>query len=185
MTARVFLGLGSNLGERLANLQAALRALPGPALELRRVSSVYESEPVGPIREQGAFLNAVAELKSGLGPRALLGHLQQVEAGLGRRAGLPQGPRLIDLDLLLFGERVETWPELVLPHPELGRRAFVLAPLLELDPKLCDPRSGTPLAELLERVKGQRLRRLDNAGLGLRAAGHGCGASGSSPKAGP
>jgi 2-amino-4-hydroxy-6-hydroxymethyldihydropteridine diphosphokinase len=170
MTAKVFLGLGSNLGERLANLQAALGALPGPALELRRVSSVYESEPVGPIREQGTFLNAVAELRSGLGPRALLGPHHQVEARLGRRAGLPQGPRLIDLDLLLFGERVETWPELVLPHPELGRRAFVLAPLLELDPGLRDPRSGTPLAELLGRVKGQSLRRLEGTSLGPQAA---------------
>lgn len=169
MRARAFLGLGSNLGDRLANLRAALQALPGPALELRRVSSVYESEPVGPIRAQGAFFNAVAELRSGLVPRALLGHLQRVESRLGRERGVPQGPRLIDLDLLLFGERVETWPELVLPHPELGRRAFVLVPLLELDPTLREPRSGMPLSALLEGVRGQRLRRLRAPDLGSTA----------------
>ena len=153
-------GLGSNLGEREQRLRAALAALGGgPGLRIARVSSVYESAPVGPVREQPAFLNLVVELRGELEPRALLGRLQQLETALGRVRGWPQGPRAIDLDLLLCGERVAAWPELVLPHPEIGRRAFVLLPLLELEPELRDPRSGRPLFERLSAVRDQPVQR--------------------------
>jgi 2-amino-4-hydroxy-6-hydroxymethyldihydropteridine diphosphokinase len=151
-----FVGLGSNLGDREQQLRAALAALG----DVVRVSSVYESAPVGPVRDQPAFLNLVAELRGEPEPRALLAELQRIEAALGRVRARQQGPRAIDLDLLLVGDRVGAWPELVLPHPEIGRRAFVLLPLLELGPDLRDPRTGRPYAERLAAVRDQLVHRI-------------------------
>jgi 2-amino-4-hydroxy-6-hydroxymethyldihydropteridine diphosphokinase len=155
-----FVGLGSNLGDREQQLRTALAALGSARLGVARVSSIYESAPVGPVREQPAFLNLVVELSGEPAPRALLAELQRLEAALGRVRARQQGPRAIDLDLLLVGERVAAWPELVLPHPEIGRRAFVLLPLLELEPGLRDPRTGRPFAERLEAVRDQPVRKI-------------------------
>jgi len=165
---RAFIGLGSNLGERLGQLRAAVAALAERGLPPRRASSVYESAPHGPVRDQPAFLNAVVEVESELAPRELLQRCQEIEAALGREhTVLVKGPRAIDLDLLLVEELVASWPELVLPHPELTRRAFVLVPLLELEPGLCDPRTGRPLAEQLEGLAAtQALRRAGNLAIG-------------------
>ena len=142
----IHLGLGSNLGHRCANLGEALERLECSAVVVSCVSSVYETAPVGPVQDQPAFLNAVAELRTSLTPRALLAHCLEVERFLGRKRTVPKGPRTIDLDLLLAEELVASWPTLVLPHPALTERAFVLIPLLELAPELCDPRDGRPLA---------------------------------------
>jgi len=168
---RFFLGLGSNLGDRVENLRAALEALARSAVLPCRCSWVYESAPLGPVLDQPVFLNLVLEVESPLPPRALLARLQEVETELGRRTGVPKGPRVIDIDLLLVEELVATWPELVLPHPEIGRRAFVLRPLLELEPDLRDPRSGRPLGEKLAAVQEQQVQRLAPLLLGVAEAG--------------
>lgn len=156
------IGLGANLGRRRRTLQRALALLACPAMELERVSSVYESAPVGPVPDQPSFLNAVVRVRTPLEPRALLRRCLEVEQALGRRRdGPPKGPRTIDLDLLLMDELIVDRPELTLPHPELVRRAFALVPLAEVAPLAVDPRDGSLLccrvAGLLRR---QRLLRL-------------------------
>lgn len=131
---RVFIGLGSNLGDRLANLERAVEALQSRGIEVRRVSSVYETDPVGP--PQPDFLNAVCEIWTELAPRDLLAELKAIEEEVGRRRKERWGPREIDLDLLLYGDLQVDEPGLTVPHRELTRRDFVLVPLLELDPNL-------------------------------------------------
>ncbi len=161
-THLAFLGLGANLGERAAELEAACALLAAtPGLRVRRRASLYESAPLGPVRDQPAFLNTVVELETELAPRALLARCLAIEAARGRIRLRAQGPRTLDLDLLLYDDWVRAWPELVLPHPELARRAFVLAPLLELAPELRDPRSGRSLSEVARTLAAQQLRRVE------------------------
>jgi 2-amino-4-hydroxy-6-hydroxymethyldihydropteridine diphosphokinase len=158
---RAFIGAGSNVGERAASLREALQQLSDPpTVKVQRVSSVYESDPVGPITDQPAFLNAVVELQTTLQPRALLQRCLKIEQRMGRQRLVPQGPRNVDLDLLLVADVIGSWPELQLPHAELDRRAFVLVPLLELEPDLVDPRTRKALRDRLPGVADQRLRRL-------------------------
>jgi len=145
MKHTAYLGLGSNLGDRRANLEQALWRLQDTDLRVIQVSSVYESAPVGPCPDQPAFYNAVAHVRADLTPRELLGRCLQVEAQLGRVRGVPKGPRPIDIDMLLVDDLVASWPELELPHPQLTRRAFVLAPLMEIAPLTTDPRDGALL----------------------------------------
>ena len=132
MAVEAYIGLGSNLGDRLANLRAAVRRLRGTAgLEVTRCSGVYETLPWG-VEDQPTFLNAVVEVSTCLGPHTLLHVCLEIECGLGRQRDVRWGPRLIDLDVLLYGEeRIES-AELTIPHPCLEQRAFVLAPLAEL-----------------------------------------------------
>ena len=141
------------------NLAAALAALQARGVSVLAASSVYETAPVGPVLDQPPFLNMVARVDSPLEPLPLLGVCLEVERELGRRreGAVPKGPRLIDVDLLLMGQRVERLPGLDLPHPELTRRAFVLQPLLELDPDLLDPRDGTPLRKWLAPLVASQL----------------------------
>jgi 2-amino-4-hydroxy-6-hydroxymethyldihydropteridine diphosphokinase len=163
MARTVYLGLGSNLGDRSGLLAQALDALRREGIEVLRVSSIYESDPVGPIREQPTFLNAVAELRTELEPDTLLSLCLEIEGSLGRvrDRDRDKGPRTIDLDLLLAEDAICRSPRLELPHPALTERAFVLGPLLELEPRLADPRDGRPLAEHLARVaEAQPLRRI-------------------------
>ena len=135
----VYVGLGGNLGaeaEILARFDDACRTLAARAAragEVRR-SPVYRSAPVGPVAAQPDFLNMVAGFPpaAGLSPRGLLALLQEVEARHGRTREVPSGPRTLDLDLLLFGEELVVEPDLVVPHPRMGHRAFVLQPLLDL-----------------------------------------------------
>ena len=135
----VYIGLGGNLGteaEILARLDDAcerLRVWAAAGGVLAR-SPVYRSAPVGPVREQPAFLNQVVAFPPapGLDPRALLDLCRAIEEHHGRRREVAQGPRTLDLDILLFGERAVSEPDLFIPHPRMGRRAFVLAPLLDL-----------------------------------------------------
>jgi 2-amino-4-hydroxy-6-hydroxymethyldihydropteridine diphosphokinase len=150
---RVYVGLGSNLGDREAAIRAALDALAGlPDTTLTRASSLYDTEPVGEV-DQPDFLNAVAELETGLAPRQLLWNLMLIERRLGRVRTTKWGPRSIDLDLLLAGDQVIDEPDLQVPHPELTRRSFVLVPLVELDPMLRHPLTGETLLHHLSRLE--------------------------------
>jgi 2-amino-4-hydroxy-6-hydroxymethyldihydropteridine diphosphokinase len=158
MPVRAWVGLGANLGEPQAALAAAFRALaalPGTALAAR--SSLYRSAPVdagGP-----DYLNAVAALDTTLSAPELLQGLQRIEAAQGRERPFHHAPRTLDLDLLLYGAQVLDSPTLTLPHPRLHRRAFVLAPLLELAPALQHPLLGA-LQPWLARAADQRVQRL-------------------------
>ena len=139
---RAFVGLGANLGDRRAAIEAALsRIAAHPGIELVRRTALIETPPWG-VEDQPPFLNAVAELRTTLEPPELLEALKRMERDLGRTPTRRWGPREIDLDILLFGDRVIDTPSLVVPHPHLGERPFVLAQLVELDPELVHPRSG-------------------------------------------
>jgi 2-amino-4-hydroxy-6-hydroxymethyldihydropteridine diphosphokinase len=145
-----YIGLGSNLGEREATLREALARLGEvEGIEVVAVSSFRETDPVGVV-DQPRFVNAAAALETVLGPRELLERLLEVERGLGRDRSREErwGPRTIDLDLLLYGEETVAEVGLEVPHPRLAERAFVLDPLLELDPGLRLP-DGRPLRDLL------------------------------------
>lgn len=157
---RAYLGLGSNVGDRLGFLRAARDALGAHGVELLAASSVYETAAQGEIVDQRDFLNACVSVETELAPEALLDACKAVERELGRQAGGPRhGPRPIDVDLLLAGELSYRSGRLNVPHPEITTRRFVLEPLLELDPSLTLP-DGTPLSPLLERVADQRVERL-------------------------
>jgi 2-amino-4-hydroxy-6-hydroxymethyldihydropteridine diphosphokinase len=150
---KAYIGLGSNLGEREAQIRLALDDLARlPETRLVRASSLYDSEPVGDV-DQPNFLNAVAELETELTARQLLWNLQLIERRLGRTRTRRWGPRTIDLDLLLFGPEVVDEPDLQVPHPELARRSFVMVPLVELDPMLVHPVTGETLVALLTSLK--------------------------------
>lgn len=159
MTRRGFLGLGSNVGDRLANLRGAAEALPAHGIEVLRRSSAYETEPQGEMLDQPDFVNACLEVVTALEPPEALAACKAVERELGRAAGgLRHGPRAIDVDLLLLGDVELHRPELTLPHRDVTARRFVLVPLLELDPELALP-DGTRLDDALARLGGQRVER--------------------------
>lgn len=144
-----YLGLGSNVGDRRANLQAAADALPAHGVAVLVASSTYDTDPVGEYLEQPAFLNACLRIRTDLDPEALLDACKAVERELGREAGGPRhGPRPIDVDLLLLGDTVLRTERLMLPHQQVLARRFVLIPLLELDFGLATP-SGERLADAL------------------------------------
>lgn len=143
-----FVGLGSNLGDREGYLLAALRAMPACGLAVDAVSSVYETDPLGP--PQPDYLNAVAKVSTGLPAREVLAALKAIEAQLGREHTERWGPREIDLDLLLYGDEMIDTDDLCVPHPEMTKRSFVLVPLLEIAPDLDLP-SGEPASAFCER----------------------------------
>ncbi len=143
---RAWLGLGSNLGDRTGNLRAALGALARLG-RIEAVSSVYETEPLG-FREQPDFWTLVVRLATPLDPHALLDAVHAIEDTLGRTRPFRNAPRTIDIDLLLYDDVVLDDPALVLPHPRMTERAFVLAPLAELEPGLRHPTADQSIAEL-------------------------------------
>ena len=145
-----YLGLGSNLGDRQANLDRAL-ALLSQRLKVDKVSSIYDSEPVGNI-EQPRFLNLVCQVTTNIEPAGLLALAKGIEAKMGRVGG-SGAPRTIDIDILFYGDQVIDTPKLVIPHPRLAKRAFVLAPLVEIAPDLVHPVSGKKAKELLKAAK--------------------------------
>lgn len=150
-----YLGLGTNLGDRQANLREALRLLTqGPGLRLLHCSQVYETEPWG-VTEQPRFLNCVAEVEASLEPEPLLARCKEVEERLGRVPGPRWGPRLIDVDILLYGDEVVELPDLEIPHPRLHLRAFALVPLAELAPSAVHPVLGRNIGELAQAVEGR------------------------------
>jgi len=149
--SRVFVGLGANLGDRRAQIEAAIDMLAShPRIALVRRTEAIETAPWG-VEDQPAFLNAVAELQTTLDPRELLQTLKRMERELGRTPGPRWGPREIDLDILLFGEAVIDDSSLIIPHPGLTERPFVLEQLLSLDASLVHPRSGRLLSSFRER----------------------------------
>ncbi len=160
--AAVYIALGSNIGNREANLRMALRGMTRMA-RVKAVSCLYETEPMGP--EQPAFYNAVARVETGLEPVSLLRFLKSLEYEMGRRPGGPHwGPRPIDLDILLYDERVLETDEIVIPHPRMVERAFVLVPLAELAPGLRHPSLDKTVAALARAVVTKGVRRIAELG---------------------
>lgn len=145
---RAYVGLGSNLGDRLDNLRRAVELLLEKDLAVIEASSVYETDPVGP--PQPDFLNAAVAVDCYLPPVELVGVLKQVEAEIGREQSERWGPRVIDLDLLLFGEETVGEPGVTVPHTELTNRAFAMIPILEIDDDVELP-SGEPLSAFCEK----------------------------------
>lgn len=164
-------GLGSNVGDRRANLQAAVDALPGHGVRPIASSSVYDTEPVGEVNDQPEFLNACLRVETELGPEELLDACKSVERELGREPGGPRhGPRPIDVDVLLLGDTVLESERLRLPHPEVTSRRFVLVPLLELDPGLTLP-GGSRVADALAALpEGEQAVRRAGEPLSIRRA---------------
>ena len=151
---RVYVAMGSNLGDRDAHLAAAVAALRATdGVEVVAVSPLYETDPVGP-PPQGPYLNGAIEIATALTPDAVLERLLEIEVGRGRTRGPERNaPRTLDLDLLLYGDRKLAAPELEIPHPRLAERAFVLEPLRDLAPDLVHPTLGATIAELARRVR--------------------------------
>lgn len=148
MNARAFIGIGSNVGDRMENLVRAVEAMGAQGLKVARVSSVYDTDPVGPAQEN--FLNAALQIDTDLDPSGLVAVLKSIEQQMGRVETGHWGPRLVDLDLLLFGGDTVNEPGLTVPHAELTNRAFALVPVLEIDPDVELP-SGEPLGAFCEK----------------------------------
>lgn len=148
---RVYLGLGSNLGERARTLENAITLLT-PYISSARLSPVYETAPVGYLK-QGNFLNAVLEGETELNPLELLNVCQEIESKLGRVRTIQNGPRTIDIDVLFYGNSVINESGLIVPHPRLHERAFVLKPLLDLCPEFMHPKLKLTVKELYERLE--------------------------------
>ncbi len=149
--AIAYIGLGANLGDRVSSCRKALELLSSPEISVLAVSSFYRTPPVGCIN-QPEFVNAAAKLQTALSPQELVTVMQTVEGNLGKKVAFRWGPRVIDLDLLLYDNLALRVDDLEIPHPRLHERAFVLTPLAELDPEVRHPRLGLTAGELLSRL---------------------------------
>ena len=156
----VYLSLGSNVGDRDENLKAAIAALPAAGVQVRRVSSFYETEPVDYL-DQAWFLNCVVQAETELPLLELLRRLRGVEARMGSKKLIAKGPRLIDIDILLYGQETMDTPELQVPHPRMAQRRFVLVPLAEIAPGVRHPSwPGTAQELLAETPDKSEVRRI-------------------------
>ena len=155
----IYLGLGSNIGDREGNLRATLDRLPAVGVEILRTSPIYETEPVD-YTNQRWFLNLVAEARTGLLPLQLLSRTSRIERELGRVRTIGKGPRTIDIDILLYGRSVIRSARLEVPHPRMPARRFVLAPLADLAPELRHPVTGRSVRQMLEAAPPATIRLL-------------------------
>lgn len=167
----VYLGIGSNIGDKLQYLASAVRQLKGRrSILVKEVSSIYETEPVG-IEGQPEFLNAAVRIETSLGPLELLQQLKALEAQLGRRQSVRWGPREIDIDILLYGDLVLNEPPLTIPHREMHNRKFVLRPLAEIAAEAIHPALHITVGELLAGCRDtsfvERSEELTNSFLSL------------------
>lgn len=156
---RVTLALGSNLGDRFKNLQQALKDI-SLHVSIIKISSVYETPPWG-YSDQPVFFNQVLSGNTSLNPVELLTFVKNIENSMGRVKNFQNGPRLIDIDILLFGEKIIDSEKLVIPHPRMLERSFVLLPLAEIEPELIIPGTNKKVLELLQNVDQTGIRKLD------------------------
>lgn len=158
---KYFLCLGSNLGQKRSNLRKALALLKKSGIRLLRLSSLYQTEPVE-IQDQPWFYNQVVEIEANFSPLELLKSIKKIEQRMGRKGSIPKAPRKIDIDILLAEEKVVKTKELVIPHPGLEKRNFVLIPLCEIAPELVHPVLKTKIEDLAKKSKDPSLvRRLE------------------------
>ena len=158
---KVYLGIGSNLGDRKKNISSAFEALDKEKdISPVRISTIYETEPEY-VKNQPKFLNCAVEMSTLLSPHGLLGRLKKIEKKLGRTEGELWGPRVIDLDILLYGSLIADQPWLQIPHPRFEERIFVLLPMAEIAPDLRHPVSGKTMKELLRELE-QGIKSEDN-----------------------
>jgi len=155
----IYLALGTNLGDRAANLRAAITGL-APDVQVLARSSVYETPPWG-YTDQPSFLNMVLRAETSLDPHALLAYVKALETRLGREASFRYGPRKIDIDILFYDDRLLNQPVLQIPHPRLHERAFVLVPLAELAPDLVHPLLKERIQDLLSHVDAKVIQKTD------------------------
>jgi len=159
MPKKIYLSLGSNLGDRRKMLKSALAALESPELHVLRSSSVYETEPQN-VKDQPWFLNQAVEAETTLFPAQLLARVKKLEVQLGRKPSRAKGPRAIDIDILFYGNAVIQTKDLTIPHASLPERRFVLEPLAELVPSKKHPVSGRTVTEMLSKISGQGATRI-------------------------
>ena len=156
MGKKAFIGIGTNIGDRKDNINKAIKLLGenGKTL-IRKVSSIYETAPVGYL-DQAAFLNLVIEIETVLGPFELMEFTASIEKAMGREKLIKWGPRLIDLDILLYENEVVKTEKLIIPHPRIGERAFVLIPLMEIAPEI--KLNGIPIIKYVSAIEGQEFK---------------------------
>ncbi len=155
-----YLALGTNIGDREANLRDAVQRMESDEIRVVARSSLYETAPQE-LLDQPSFLNAVVEVETGLFPMQLLARVQQIERAMGRRRVTPKGPRNIDIDILFYGRAVIGTAELEVPHPRIAQRRFVLEPLAEIAPDFRHPLTGKTAGEMLAGLGPQGVCRLD------------------------
>jgi len=155
---KIYLSLGSNIGDRLSNLKKACQLLEEKGILILRKSSFYLTQPWG-IKNQPEFINQVIEAETSLPPEELLTLLKEIEGVLGRKKGKRWGPRIIDIDILFYGDEIIRKPDLIIPHPLLQERAFVLIPLCEISPSLMHPILKKKIVELVREVKKEGVRK--------------------------
>ena len=152
-----YIGIGSNLGDSLRNCKTAVEFISRTrGVELENASSFYQTEPVG-IDAQNFFINAVVEIKTILSPRSLFEALQEIEKNMGRKREIKGGPRVIDLDLLFYGQNVVSEADLIIPHPEIQKRRFVLEPLAEIASYFIHPAFGVSVHGLKNRLTDDKM----------------------------